>query len=217
MSFVNPKELYLRIVTRRGTHTLCHDIVVCCGEEELTDELCERKRREIIACLQKELPPDEKIVGSEYVSKDSFTPAIRDNDKVVQWRTMDFTAFGLSYAFDSDGAAHPQFVPTVLLRVLVNDNPCTMGMFEREHIRAMAANYIMETTKNPIYTIDHISPDLYWDMMRHIAVARKDRKDATIQNIVVKVATLKEVERVSRIRVEHFETEKKHNQNKNNP
>ena len=105
MSSVNPKELYLRIVTQRGTRTLCHDIVVCCGEEELTDELCERTRLEIIACLQEELPPDEKIISSEYVSKDSLTPAIRDNDKVVQWRTMDFLAYGLSYAFDGDGAA----------------------------------------------------------------------------------------------------------------
>ena len=215
MSSINPKELYLRIVTQRGTRTLCHDIVVCCEEEELTDELCERKRLEIVACMQEELEPGEKIVSAEYVSKDSLTPAVRDNDKVVQWRTMYFIAYALSYAFDDDGAAHPQFVPTVLLRVLVNNNPCTMGMYEREHIRAMAANYILETTKNPIYTIDHISPDLYWDMMRHVAVARKDRKDASAQNIVVKVATLKEVERVSRIRVEHFKAEEQ--QNKNNP
>ena len=126
MSSINPKELYLRIVTQRGTRTLCHDIVVCCGEEELTDELCERKRLEIVACMQEELEPGEKIVSAEYVSKDSLTPAVRDNDKVVQWRTMDFIAYALSYAFDDDGAAHPQFVPTVLLRVLVNDNPCTM-------------------------------------------------------------------------------------------
>ena len=120
MSSINPKELYLRIVTQRGTRTLCHDIVVCCGEEELTDELCERKRLEIVACMQEELEPGEKIVSAEYVSKDSLTPAVRDNDKVVQWRTMDFIAYALSYAFDDDGAAHPQFVPTVLLRVLVN-------------------------------------------------------------------------------------------------
>ena len=55
-------------------------------------------------------------------------------------------------------------------------------------------------------------------MMRHVAVARKDRKDAPAQNIVVKVATLKEVERVSRIRVEHFKfkAEEQQNQNKNN-
>jgi len=71
MSSINPKELYLRIVTQRGTRTLCHDIVVCCGEEELTDELCERKRLEIVACMQEELEPGEKIVSAEYVSKDS--------------------------------------------------------------------------------------------------------------------------------------------------
>ena len=134
MSSINPKELYLRIVTQRGTRTLCHDIVVCCGEEELTDELCERKRLEIVACMQEELEPGEKIVSAEYVSKDSLTPAVRDNDKVVQWRTMDFIAYALSYAFDDDGAAHPQFVPTVLLRVLVNDNPCTMSLHDREHM-----------------------------------------------------------------------------------
>ena len=216
MSSINPKELYLRIVTQRGTRTLCHDIVVCCGEEELTDELCERKRLEIVACLQEELDPGEKNRQRRVcVEKFFLHPPSATTTKVVQWRTMDFTAFGLSYAFDGDGAAHPQFVPTVLLRVLVNNNPCTMGMYEREHIRAMAANYILETTKNPIYTIDHISPDLYWDMMRHVAVARKDRKDASAQNIVVKVATLKEVERVSRIRVEHFKAEEQ--QNKNNP
>ena len=104
MSSINPKELYLRIVTQRGTRTLCHDIVVCCGEEELTDELCERKRLEIVACMQEELEPGEKIVSAEYVSKDSLTPAVRDNDKVVQWRTMDFIAYALSYAFDDDGA-----------------------------------------------------------------------------------------------------------------
>ena len=75
-----------------------HDIVVCCGEEELTDELCERKRLEIVACMQEELEPGEKIVSAEYVSKDSLTPAVRDNDKVVQWRTMDFIAYALSYA-----------------------------------------------------------------------------------------------------------------------
>lgn len=107
MSSINPKELYLRIVTQRGTRTLCHDIVVCCGEEELTDELCERKRLEIVACMQEELEPGEKIVSAEYVSKDSLTPAVRDNDKVVQWRTMDFIAYALSYAFDDDGASTP--------------------------------------------------------------------------------------------------------------
>ena len=96
MSSINPKELYLRIVTQRGTRTLCHDIVVCCGEEELTDELCERKRLEIVACMQEELEPGEKIVSAEYVSKDSLTPAVRDNDKVVQWRTMDFIAYATS-------------------------------------------------------------------------------------------------------------------------
>ena len=73
MSSINPKELYLRIVTQRGTRTLCHDIVVCCGEEELTDELCERKRLEIVACMQEELEPGEKIVSAEYVSKDSLS------------------------------------------------------------------------------------------------------------------------------------------------
>lgn len=99
MSSINPKELYLRIVTQRGTRTLCHDIVVCCGEEELTDELCERKRLEIVACMQEELEPGERIVSAEYVSKDSLTPAVRDNDKVVQWRTMDFIAYALSYVF----------------------------------------------------------------------------------------------------------------------
>ena len=181
MSSINPKELYLRIVTQRGTRTLCHDIVVCCGEEELTDELCERKRLEIVACMQEELEPGEKIVSAEYVSKDSLTPAVRDNDKVVQWRTMDFIAYALSYAFDDDGAAHPQFVPTVLLRVLVNDNPCTMSLHDREHIRAMAANYILETTKTPIYTLSLIPPDLYWKTLRHVAMTRKDRKNITSQ------------------------------------
>ena len=202
MSSVNPKELYLRIVTMRGTRTLCHDIVVCCGEEELTDELCERKRREIIACLQEELPPDEKIISSEYVSKESFTPTIRDNDKVVQWRTLDFLAYGLTYTFDDDGVAHPQQVPTVLLRVLVNKNPATMSMYEREHIRAMAANYILETTKAPVYTLTIVSPDFYWSIMRQIALVQNDSSNVTFRNIIVKVATLTEVEKVSHIRAE---------------
>ena len=203
MSSVNPKELYLRIVTQRGTRTLCHDIVVCCGEEELTDELCERKRLEIIACLQEELPPDEKIISSEYVSKDSLTPAIRDNDKIVQWRTMDFLAYGLSYAFDGDGAAHPKLAPTVLFRVLTDKNPATMTLYEREHIRAMTANYILETTKTPLYTLSIISPDFYWSTMRHIALTQNDSNNTTSQNILIKVATLTEVERVSHIRAEH--------------
>lgn len=97
MSSINPKELYLRIVTQRGTRTLCHDIVVCCGEEELTDELCERKRLEIVACMQEELEPGEKSSApSGYGRRIPSRPAVRDNStRSCMWRTMDFIAYAL--------------------------------------------------------------------------------------------------------------------------
>lgn len=93
---MNSQDLYLRVATVRNGRTMCHDYVLN-GEVNKTDEDAERSKQKIINDLKQSLPPNERIIGAEFVPPQTFTPLIRDNDKVMRKLVKENLGYDISY------------------------------------------------------------------------------------------------------------------------
>ena len=142
----------------------------------------------MVESLKRDLPEDATIIKAEFVPQQVFEYPIRDADKVMPWRTLDFVVQSLDYQFEPNQVGHPIFMPLALVRVLVDEAPSIMSLDERESIRAMVAAYIWDTKKLPIYSLNQIEPDTYWESLQMIRKAKNDK-------VFLKVITKAELEK----------------------
>lgn len=186
---MNPKQLYIRIITKRGdTFTSNNFVVKCRQDKPFTDEDADEALHNVVESLKRDLPEDATIIKAEFVPQQVFEYPIRDTDKVMPWRTLDFVVQSLDYQFEPNQVGHPIFMPLALVRVLVDEAPSIMSLDERERIRAMVAAYIWDTKKLPIYSLNQIEPDTYWESLQMIRKAKNDK-------VFLKVITKAELEK----------------------
>lgn len=186
---MNPKQLYIRIITKRGdTFTSNNFVVKCRQDKPFTDEDADEALHNVVESLKRDLPEDATIIKAEFVPRQVFEYPIRDADKVMPWRTLDFVVQSLDYQFEPNQVGHPIFMPLALVRVLVDEAPSIMSLDERERIRAMVAAYIWDTKKLPIYSLNQIEPDTYWESLQMIRKAKNDK-------VFLKVITKAELEK----------------------
>lgn len=186
---MNPKQLYIRIITKRGdTFTSNNFVVECRQDKPFTDEDADEALHNVVESLKRDLPEDATIIKAEFVPQQVFEYPIRDADKVMPWRTLDFVVQSLDYQFEPNQVGHPIFMPLALVRVLVDEAPSIMSLDERERIRAMVAAYIWDTKKLPIYSLNQIEPDTYWESLQMIRKAKNDK-------VFLKVITKAELEK----------------------
>lgn len=186
---MNPKQLYIRIITKRGdTFTSNNFVVKCRQDKPFTDEDADEALHNVVESLKRDLPEDATIIKAEFVPQQVFEYPIRDADKVMPWRTLDFVVQSLDYQFEPNQVGHPIFMPLALVRVLVDEAPSIMSLDERERIRAMVAAYIWDTKKLPIYSLNQIEPDTYWESLQRIRKAKNDK-------VLLKVITKAELEK----------------------
>lgn len=186
---MNPKQLYIRIITKRGdTFTSNNFVVKCRQDKPFTDENADEALHNVVESLKRDLPEDATIIKAEFVPQQVFEYPIRDADKVMPWRTLDFVVQSLDYQFEPNQVGHPIFMPLALVRVLVDEAPSIMSLDERERIRAMVAAYIWDTKKLPIYSLNQIEPDTYWESLQMIRKAKNDK-------VFLKVITKAELEK----------------------
>lgn len=186
---MNPKQLYIRIITKRGdTFTSNNFVVKCRQDKPFTDEDADEALHNVVESLKRDLPEDATIIKAEFVPQQVFEYPIRDADKVMPWRTLDFVVQSLDYQFEPNQVGHPIFMPLALVRVLVDETPSIMSLDERERIRAMVAAYIWDTKKLPIYSLNQIEPDTYWESLQMIRKAKNDK-------VFLKVITKAELEK----------------------
>lgn len=186
---MNPKQLYIRIITKRGdTFTSNNFVVKCRQDKPFTDEDADEALHNVVESLKRDLPEDATIIKAEFVPQQAFEYPIRDADKVMPWRTLDFVVQSLDYQFEPNQVGHPIFMPLALVRVLVDEAPSIMSLDERERIRAMVAAYIWDTKKLPIYSLNQIEPDTYWESLQMIRKAKNDK-------VFLKVITKAELEK----------------------
>lgn len=186
---MNPKRLYIRIITKRGdTFTSNNFVVKCRQDKPFTDEDADEALHNVVESLKRDLPEDATIIKAEFVPQQVFEYPIRDADKVMPWRTLDFVVQSLDYQFEPNQVGHPIFMPLALVRVLVDEAPSIMSLDERERIRAMVAAYIWDTKKLPIYSLNQIEPDTYWESLQMIRKAKNDK-------VFLKVITKAELEK----------------------
>lgn len=186
---MNPKQLYIRIITKRGdTFTSNNFVVKCRQDKPFTDEDADEALQNVVESLKRDLPEDATIIKAEFVPQQVFEYPIRDADKVMPWRTLDFVVQSLDYQFEPNQVGHPIFMPLALVRVLVDEAPSIMSLDERESIRAMVAAYIWDTKKLPIYSLNQIEPDTYWESLQMIRKAKNDK-------VFLKVITKAELEK----------------------
>lgn len=186
---MNPKQLYIRIITKRGdTFTSNNFAVKCRQDKPFTDEDADEALHNVVESLKRDLPEDATIIKAEFVPQQVFEYPIRDADKVMPWRTLDFVVQSLDYQFEPNQVGHPIFMPLALVRVLVDEAPSIMSLDERERIRAMVAAYIWDTKKLPIYSLNQIEPDTYWESLQMIRKAKNDK-------VFLKVITKAELEK----------------------
>lgn len=186
---MNPKQLYIRIITKRGdTFTSNNFVVKCRQDKPFTDEDADEALHNVVESLKRDLPEDATIIKVEFVPQQVFEYPIRDADKVMPWRTLDFVVQSLDYQFEPNQVRHPIFMPLALVRVLVDEAPSIMSLDERERIRAMVAAYIWDTKKLPIYSLNQIEPDTYWESLQMIRKAKNDK-------VFLKVITKAELEK----------------------
>lgn len=182
---MNPKQLYIRIITKRGdTFTSNNFVVKCRQDKPFTDEDADEALHNVVESLKRDLPEDATIIKAEFVPQQVFEYPIRDADKVMPWRTLDFVVQSLDYNFEPNQVGHPIFMPLALVRVLVDEAPSIMSLDERELIRAMVAAYIWDTKKLPIYSLNQIEPDTYWESLQMI---RKAKNDKVFLKVITKV------------------------------
>lgn len=181
---MNPKQLYIRIITKRGdTFTSNNFVVKCRQDKPFTDEDADEALHNVVESLKRDLPEDATIIKAEFVPQQVFEYPIRDADKVMPWRTLDFVVQSLDYQFEPNQVGHPIFMPLALVRVLVDETPSIMSLDERERIRAMVAAYIWDTKKLPIYSLNQIEPDTYWESLQMI---RKTKNDKVFLKVITK-------------------------------
>lgn len=186
---MNPKQLYIRIITKRGdTFTSNNFVVKCRQDKPFTDEDADEALHNVVESLKRDLPEDATIIKAEFVPQQVFEYPIRDADKVMPWRTLDFVVQSLDYQFEPNQVGHPIFMPLALVRVLVDEAPSIMSLDERERIRAMVAAYIWDTKKLPIYSLNQIEPGTYWESLQMIRKAKNDK-------VFLKVITKAELEK----------------------
>lgn len=186
---MNPKQLYIRIITKRGdTFTSNNFVVKCRQDKPFTDEDADEALHNVVESLKRDLPEDATIIKAEFVPQQVFEYPIRDADKVIPWRTLDFVVQSLDYQFEPNQVGHPIFMPLALVRVLVDEAPSIMSLDERERIRAMVAAYIWDTKKLPIYSLNQIEPDTYWESLQMMRKAKNDK-------VFLKVITKAELEK----------------------
>lgn len=186
---MNPKQLYIRIITKRGdTFTSNNFVVKCRQDKPFTDEDAGEALHNVVESLKRDLPEDATIIKAEFVPQQVFEYPIRDADKVMPWRTLDFVVQSLDYQFEPNQVGHPIFMPLALVRVLVDEAPSIMSLDERERIRAMVAAYIWDTKKLPIYSLNQIEPDTYWESLQMMRKAKNDK-------VFLKVITKAELEK----------------------
>lgn len=186
---MNPKQLYIRIITKRGdTFTSNNFVVKCRQDKPFTDEDADEALHNVVKSLKRDLPEDATIIKAEFVPQQVFEHPIRDADKVMPWRTLDFVVQSLDYQFEPNQVGHPIFMPLALVRVLVDEAPSIMSLDERERIRAMVAAYIWDTKKLPIYSLNQIEPDTYWESLQMMRESKNDK-------VFLKVITKAELEK----------------------
>lgn len=186
---MNPKQLYIRIITKRGdTFTSNNFVVKFRQDKPFTDEDADEALHNVVESLKRDLPEDTTIIKAEFVPQQVFEYPIRDADKVMPWRTLDFVVQSLDYQFEPNQVGHPIFMPLALVRVLVDEAPSIMSLDERERIRAMVAAYIWDTKKLPIYSLNQIEPDTYWESLQMMRKAKNDK-------VFLKVITKAELEK----------------------
>lgn len=186
---MNPKQLYIRIITKRGhTFTSNNFVVKCRQDKPFTDEDADEALHNVVKSLKRDLPEDATIIKAEFVPQQVFEYPIRDADKVMPWRTLDFVVQSLDYQFEPNQVGHPIFMPLALVRVLVDEAPSIMSLDERERIRAMVAAYIWDTKKLPIYSLNQIEPDTYWESLQMMRESKNDK-------VFLKVITKAELEK----------------------
>lgn len=186
---MNPKQLYIRIITKRGdTFTSNNFVVKCRQDKPFTDDDADEALHNVVESLKRDLPEDATIIKAEFVPQQVFEYPIRDADKVMPWRTLDFVVQSLDCQFEPNQVGHPIFMPLALVRVLVDEAPSIMSLDERERIRAMVAAYIWDTKKLPIYSLNQIEPDTYWESLQMIRKAKNDK-------VFLKVITKAELEK----------------------
>lgn len=181
---MNPKQLYIRIITKRGdTFTSNNFVVKCRQDKPFADEDADEALHNVVESLKRDLPEDATIIKAEFVPQQVFEFPIRDADKVMPWRTLDFVVQSLDYQFEPNQVGHPIFMPLALVRVLVDEAPSIMSLDERERIRAMVAAYIWDTKKLPIYSLNQIEPDTYWESLQ---MMRKSKNDKVFLKVITK-------------------------------
>lgn len=186
---MNPKQLYIRIITKRGdTFTSNNFVVKCRQDKPFTDEDADEALHNVVESLKRDLPEDATIIKAEFVPQQVFEYPIRDADKVMPWRTLDFVVQSLDYQFEPNQVGHPILMPLALVRVLVDEAPSIMSLDERERIRAMVAAYIWDTKKLPIYSLNQIEPDTYWESLQMMRESKNDK-------VFLKVITKAELEK----------------------
>lgn len=186
---MNPKQLYIRIITKRGdTFTSNNFVVKCRQDKPFTDEDADEALHNVVESLKRDLPEDATIIKAEFVPQQVFEYPIRDADKVMPWRTLDFVVQSLDYQFEPNQVGHPIFMPLALVRVLVDEAPSIMSLDERERIRAMVAAYIWDTKKLPVYSLNQIEPDTYWESLQMMRESKNDK-------VFLKVITKAELEK----------------------
>ena len=186
---MNPKQLYIRIITKRGdTFTSNNFVVKCRQDKPFTDEDADEALHNVVESLKRDLPEDATIIKAEFGPQQVFEYPIRDADKVMPWRTLDFVVQSLDYQFEPNQVGHPIFMPLALVRVLVDEAPSIMSLDERERIRAMVAAYIWDTKKLPIYSLNQIEPDTYWESLQMMRESKNDK-------VFLKVITKAELEK----------------------
>ena len=199
-------KLYLRVTALLNGLEVHSDYVVSPNIDDLTDEKADLMKQEISESLLKDLPAGARILRTEFVPETEMIAPVFDGDRVTPWRFLDYIADGLTPEPDMNGNLHPKFTPLAVVRVMVDEDVSLIQLEERERIRIMVGNYVMELTQGPIYTIQQITPDDYWRILKGIGVMRNLPNP---QKVLVKVVSLAELKRCTERRRKRFEENEK--------
>lgn len=197
-------KLYLRVTALLNGLEVHYDYVVSPNIDDLTDEKADLMKQEISESLLKDLPAGAEILRTEFVPETEMIAPVFDGDRVTPWRFLDYIADGLTPEPDMNGNLHPKFTPLAVVRVMVDEDVSLIQLEERERIRIMVGNYVMELTQSPIYTIQQVTPDDYWRILKGIGVMRNFPNS---QKVLVKVVSLAELKRCTERRRKRFESQ----------
>lgn len=197
-------KLYLRVTALLNGREVHYDYVISPNADDLTDEKADLMKQEISESLLKDLPAGARILRTEFVPETEMIAPVFDGDRVTPWRFLDYIADGLTPEPDMNGNLHPKFTPLAVVRVMVDEDVSLIQLEERERIRIMVGNYVMELTQGPIYTIQQVTPDDYWRILKGNGVMRNLPNP---QKVLVKVVSLAELKRCTERRRKRFESQ----------